>query len=198
MSFSTATSSSMLPTRRSPSATSAVTVSRNVPDAGAPPIPWGEDHQRTPTPSPPNDRPLIVLLVCSLLLSLEAGSAFAAWRLGSPSFLGTPVAVTAAVTRTWLIRLAALFAQLALALCVVPRWRIASAPLLVAGLVAAILALGPIYPPHALIVWQARFGGLPHVAGALRAAWAITCVTALGGTWSVIAPWRRRRAGSPS
>ena len=89
-------------------------------------MPWGQDHQDTTTPSPPNDRPLMVLLVCSLLLALEAGAAFAAWRLGSPPFLGLPMAVAAPATRTWLIRLAALLAQLALALCIVPRLRIVS------------------------------------------------------------------------
>ncbi len=167
-------------------------------DATMPPMPWGQAREDMATPSPPNDRPLIVLLVCSLLLALEAGGAFAAWRLGSPPFLGSPMALAAPATRTWLIRLAALLAQLALALCVVPRLRIVSPPLLAAALCSAIAAVGPIYPPHALIVWQARFGHLPDVAGALRAAWAVTCFVALGGTSSVIALWHRRRATSPS
>src|SRR5919108_4367596 len=99
--------------RRSRSPTSGATVSRNR-LSEAPPMPWGQDHQDTTTPSPPNDRPLMLLLVGSLLLALEAGAAFAAWRLGSPPFLGSPMAVAAPATRTWLIRLAALLAQLAL------------------------------------------------------------------------------------
>src|SRR5206468_5892151 len=161
-------------------------------------MPWPPDEHETVTPAPPNDRPLIVLLVCSLLLALEAGAAFAAWRLGSPSFLGAPLAVVAPAARPFLIRAAAVLAQLALAVCVVPRLRIASAPLLAVGVGAAIAAVGPIYPPHALVVWQARFGHVVDVAGALHAAWVITSIAALGGTWAVIAAWRRRRAASPS
>src|SRR5213594_2796145 len=92
-------------------------------------MPWPQHEQETVTPAPPNDRSLIVLLVCSLLLAMEAGAAFAAWRLGSPSYLGAPIAVLSLATRPLLIRAAAVLAQLALALCVVPRMRIASAPL---------------------------------------------------------------------
>src|SRR6266700_982242 len=121
-------------------------------------MPWPPDEHETVTPAPPNDRPLIVLLVCSLLLALEAGAAFAAWRLGSPSFLGAPLAVVSPGARASLIRVAALLAQLALAACIAPRLRIASVPLLVMAVSAAIAAVGPIYPPHALFVWQARYG----------------------------------------
>src|SRR5207247_10572782 len=88
--------------------------------------------------------------------------------------------------------------QVALALCIVPRLRVASAPLLALAVCIAIAAVGAIYPPHALLVWQARFGHAANIAGPLRAAWVITTVAALGGTWTVIAAWRRRRAGSPS
>ncbi len=161
-------------------------------------MPWPPDEHETVTPAPPNDRPLIVLLVCSLLLALEAGAAFAAWRLGSPSFLGAPLAVVAPAARPFLIRTAAVLAQLALAVCVVPRLRIASAPLLAVAVAAAIAAVGPIYPPHALVVWQARFGHVPDIAGALHAAWVITSIAALGGTLAVTTMWRRRRATSPS
>src|SRR5207245_9693236 len=100
-------------------------------------------------PAPPNDRPLIVLLVCSLLLALEAGAAFAAWRLGTPSFLGAPIAIVSPGARPFLIRAAAVLAQLALAVCVVPRLRIAPAHLPAVGVGAAIAAVGPIYPPPA-------------------------------------------------
>ncbi len=127
-------------------------------NAGAWPMPWPPDEHETVTPAPPNDRPLIVLLVCSLLLALEAGAAFAAWRLGSPSFLGAPLAVVAPAARPFLIRAAAVLAQLALAVCVVRPMRIASVPLIALAVCAAIAAVGPIYPPHALVVWQARFG----------------------------------------
>ena len=167
-------------------------------NAGAWPMPWPPDEHETVTPAPPNDRPLIVLLVCSLLLALEAGAAFAAWRLGSPSFLGAPLAVVAPAARPFLIRAAAVLAQLALAVCVVRPMRIASVPLLALAVCAAIAGVGPIYPPHALVVWQARFGHLPEIAGALHAAWVITSIAALGGTLAVITMWRRRRATSPS
>src|SRR5438445_13227713 len=99
-------------------------------------MPWPQHEQETVTPAPPNDRPLIVLLVCSLVLAMEAGAAFAAWHLGSPSFLGAPLAVVAPATRPFLIRAAAVLAQLALALCIVPRLRIASAPLLAVAVCA--------------------------------------------------------------
>src|SRR5206468_7340042 len=97
-------------------------------------MPWPPDEHETVTPAPPNDRPLIVLLVCSLLLALEAGAAFAAWRLGSPSFLGAPLAVVAPAARPFLIRAAAVLAQLTLAVCIVPRLRIAAAPFLALGI----------------------------------------------------------------
>src|SRR5437773_8354945 len=122
-------------------------------------MPWpSHDEHETVTPAPPNDRPLIVLLVCSVVLAMEAGAAFAAWRLGTPSYLGAPVAVVSPATRPFLISAAAVLAQLALALCIVPRMRIASAPLAAVAVCAAIAAVGPVYPPHALVVWQARFG----------------------------------------
>src|SRR2546426_5412583 len=129
---------------------------------------------------------------------MEAGAAFAGWRLGTPSFLGTPVAVVSPATRPFLIRAAAVLAQLALAVCIVPRLRIASAPLLAAAVCAAIAAVGPIYPPHALVVWQARFGHVADVAGALHAGWVITSIAALGGTLAVSAAWPRRRAAAPA
>src|SRR2546426_9141952 len=93
-------------------------------------MPWPPDEHETVTPAPPNDRPLIVLLVCSLLLALEAGAAFAAWRLGSPSFLGAPPAVVAPPTRPFLIRAAAGVLPLALAGFVVRAKRIASVALI--------------------------------------------------------------------
>src|SRR5439155_2012738 len=161
-------------------------------------MPWASDDHETATPTPPNDRPLVVLLGCSLLLAMEAGAAFAAWRLGSPSYLGAPVAVVSPATRPFLISAAAMLVQLALALCIVPRMRIASAPVAAVAVCAAIAAVGPIYPPHALVVWQARFGHEVDIAGALHAAWGITSLAALGGTWAVIAAWRRGRGTSPS
>ncbi len=167
-------------------------------NASAWPTPWASDEHETGTPTPPNDRPLVVLLVCSLLLAMEAGAAFAAWRLGSPSYLGMPLAVVSLAARPFLIPTAAVLAQLALALCIVPRLRVASAPVLAVAVCVAIAAVGPIYPPHALVVWQARFGHAANIAGPLRAAWAITTVAALGGTWAVIAAWRRRRGPSQS
>src|SRR6266566_3756094 len=130
-------------------------------------MPWPPDEHETATPTPPNDRPLIVLLVCSLVLAMEAGAAFAAWRLGTPSFLGAPIAIVSPAARPFLIRAAAVLAQLALAVCIVPRLRIASAPLLTVGVGAAIAAVGPIYPPHALVVWQAmRSRGTMQTASA--------------------------------
>ena len=161
-------------------------------------MPWAPDEHETATPTPPNDRPLVVLLVCSLLLALEAGAAFAAWRLGSPTLLGTPVAVVSPATRPFLISAAAVLAQFALAICIVPRMRIASAPLAAVAVCAAIAAVGPVYPPHALVVWQARFGHEADIAGVLHAAWGITSVAALAGTWAVIAAWRRGPRTSPS
>ena len=119
-------------------------------------MPWASGEDETATPTPPNDRPLVVLLVCSLLVALEAGAAFAAWRLGSPLYLGAPLAVVSPATRPFLIATAAILAQLALALCIVPRLRVASAPLLAVAVCVAIAAVGPIYPPHALVVWSAR------------------------------------------
>jgi type IV secretion system protein VirD4 len=172
--------------------------STRFPHAGAPPLPWGREQRDAGTPSPPNDRPLMVLLGCSLVLALETGAAFVTWRLGNPRFLGAPIAVVAPTTRPWLIRLAAILAQLGLAACLVPRLRTASAPLLALAVCGAIAGMGPIYPPHALIVWQARFGRRPGVAGTLHAAWAVTAAVALAGSWSVILFWRRRRAGWPS
>src|SRR6266705_543286 len=103
-------------------------------------MPWPPDEHETVTPAPPNDRPLIVLLGCSLLLALEAGAAFAAWRLGSPPFLGAPLAVVSPAARPFLINAAAVLAQLALALCIVPRMRVASAPLAAVAVCAAIAA----------------------------------------------------------
>ncbi len=55
-----------------------------------------------------------------------------------------------------------------------------------------------IYPPHSLVVWQERFGHEADIARALHAAWGITSVAALGGTWAVIAAWRRGRGTLPS
>ncbi len=198
MSSLTGTSSSTVPTCPSRSGKGATVFRNRSSNAGAWPMPWDPEEHDTSVPTPPNDRPLVVLLGCSLLLALEAGAAFAAWRLGSPSFLGAPLAVVSPTTRPLLIRVAAVLAQLALALCIVPRLRIASAPLFALAVCAGIAAVGPIYPPHALVVWQARFGNAGDIAGALHAAWLITSVAALGGTWAVIAVWRRRRAASPS
>src|SRR3989442_10823456 len=108
-------------------------------------MPWPPHEHETVTPAPPNDRPLIVLLVCSLVLAMEAGAAFAAWPLGSPSFLGAPLAVVAPVLRPFLIRAAAVPAQLALAAFVVRPMRIASMALIALAASAAMAAGGPFY-----------------------------------------------------
>lgn len=149
-------------------------------------------------PSLSSDRVLFALLVGVLVLSFEVGTAVTAWRLGDFTHLGRPLGVVAVDDRTLCIRVSAVFAQLAVAVCVVPRWRIATLPFAALALCGFIASVGPIYPPHALIVWQSHFGSAANFAGPLADGWMAVGVVGLAGSASVLMGWRRFNAAGTS
>src|SRR2546422_5073739 len=65
-------------------------------------MPWASGEDETATPTPPNDRPLVVLLVCQARFGHEpdiAGARHAAWGITSVAALGGMWAVIAAWRR---------------------------------------------------------------------------------------------------
>lgn len=147
---------------------------------------------RVRTVSSPNDRPLVLLLALVIIVAFAAGTEYVAWRfcfhrnLGAPFFRlesRTSLAVRASAVICMGAGLSALF---------LPRARWVTALLVSVGVCATVIAIGPVYSPHLLIVWQAAYAGVPGSLPIFRVAWATVAGTAIGLGYLVTYAWRRK------
>jgi type IV secretion system protein VirD4 len=132
------------------------------------------DTRGRPVRSPPHlhaDRPLVALLAIGLLVAAWAGTQYVAWRLAFPPSLGAPLVVPDARERELLRALAVLAMGSALAVLCVAQLRGLCVPLLLLGLSSALASLGPLYAPHAIVVWYAANAQVTAAASIFRIGW---------------------------
>ena len=148
--------------------------------------------------SPPNDRPLVLLLLLGVVLAFAAGTQYVAWRLGFHANLGAPL--FAAELRTMLIlRVAAvLCAGTAFSILILPHLRMLTPALFVLALCLALPGSGPVYAPYLIAAWQSVYADVASYRPIFRVAWSVVAVTALANAFLVISAWRCRRERSPS
>ena len=148
--------------------------------------------------SPPNDRPLVLLLTFGVVLAFTAGTQYVAWRLGFHANLGAPL--FAAELRTMLILRAAAvtFAGAAFSILFLPSLRRLSPALLGLALCFAVSGIGPVYAPHLIAVWQSAYADVPAYTPIFRIAWSVVGVVALANAMLATSAWRRRRERTPS
>src|ERR1700687_269660 len=100
------------------------------------------------TLSPPNERPLVLLLFFGFTLAFSAGTQYVAWRLGFPPRLGRalfiPNARTLALSRAPAVLCTV--SWLAGSILSQPRWL--RTGLFLSATALASLSLGPFYAPH--------------------------------------------------
>ena len=152
----------------------------------------------TPELSPPNDRPLLVLLVGVLFLAFATGTEFVAWRLGFRSTLGAPLFVLNNQAQLLARAGAIACAGSGTALMLLPRARRWCGVCLVIAMCFATLGIGPTYAPHMIAVWQARYARVQTIAPYFRFGWLIVAAVASGGAFSIVSIWRRRDDASPT
>jgi type IV secretion system protein VirD4 len=68
----------------------------------------------------------------------------------------------------------------------------------VVALVAGLASGGPIYAPYRIVLWYARYRGVPETAAAFRIGWALVVTVSLGGALALLTAWRGRRRAPPS
>ncbi|GAC1648741.1 MAG: hypothetical protein NVS4B3_04760 [Gemmatimonadaceae bacterium] len=170
----------------------------DVPARGEQPL-WGPTHtDRDVEAAPPqhDGRPFALFIGASLVLAAGVAAHYVAWRGGFDARLGSPLLIPAVgIARQ--SRAACLLAAIsAMVAWLIPSLRRASAPLLIVAVVAALGSTGPIYSPHRLVFWYARYGtraarGVFAIAAVLAAVVAAVVGMAAGA-------WRRQRPGPPS
>ena len=148
--------------------------------------------------SPPNDRPLVLLLIFGVVLAFSAGTQYVAWRLGFHANLGAPL--FAAELRTMLILRAAAvtIGGAAFSILFLPRLRRLSPALLGLSLCFALSGIGPVYAPYLVAVWQSVYADVPSYTPIFRIAWSVVGVTALANAILATSAWRHRRERTPS
>ncbi|MDQ6633834.1 MAG: type IV secretory system conjugative DNA transfer family protein [Gemmatimonadota bacterium] len=142
--------------------------------------------------SPPNDRPLALLLILGSVLAFATGTQYVAWRLGFPVQLGAPLYVVPPRTMVLLRTAAVLFAGSALSLLCVPRVRWLSLPLAISALGLAFGSTGRVYAPHLIVVWQTKYARVDAFASIFRVGWTLVAATAIGIGILLTTAWRRR------
>ena len=148
--------------------------------------------------SPPNDRPLVLLLVLAVVLAFAAGTQYVAWRLGFHANLGAPL-FTAELRTMLILRAAAVTcAGSALSILCFPRLRVLAPVLFGLGFFCGLSGLGPVYAPYLIAVWQAAYTDVPSYTPIFRIAWNIGGVAALANAILATSAWRRRRERTPS
>jgi type IV secretion system protein VirD4 len=156
-------------------------------DAGA--------HQRTRTPEPPNDRPLIAGMVVSWVFAIQCGVSFAACRFHYAPSLGKPAFTVASDHRVSLLIAGVLLGGAAITCILVVRRPGIVALLAGAGLLAAIASSGRIYSPMQLLLWH-RQAASEKTASVIREAWLVIAFVALTGSLLLVAAWRLRTMSS--
>jgi type IV secretion system protein VirD4 len=148
--------------------------------------------------SPPNDRPLLLLLLLGLVLAFAAGTQYVAWRLGFHINLGAPL-FTAELRTVVLIRAAAVIgAGAGFSALFLPKLRRLSPALLGVALCLAVSGSGSVYAPYLIAVWQSAYADVESYATTFRIGWTVVGATALANAVLVTSALRRRRKRSPS
>lgn len=145
-----------------------------------------------PHPSPPNDRPLVVLLVLALVLAFSTGTQYIAWHVGPRVRLGAPLFIVGARAAMMLRAIAMLAAGTAASALVLRRARWIIALLLIGGVGLAIAGTDRVYGPDGIIVWQAAYGGSIALAPLFHRAWCVVAFIAIGLGLAVSSAWHRR------
>ena len=148
--------------------------------------------------SPPNDRPLVLLLLLAVVLAFAAGTQYVAWRLGFHANLGAPLFVGELRTMLLLRAAAVMCAGAAFSILTLPRLRRLTPALFGLALCLALSGSGPVYAPYLIAVWQSAYADVASYRPIFRVAWSVVAVTALANAFVVISTWRRRRERSPS
>ncbi len=142
----------------------------------------GRERALRPPPSPPSERPLMVLLAAGLVLAAETGTQYVAWRFAFHPALGSPLVVLSDhAVRLWRAASVLALGSAVCALLLVPLRRL-SGPLLLVAVCATIGSLGPIYPPYQIFLWYARAA---RVHAALAVFWGGWVLVALVGLTTV-------------
>lgn len=148
--------------------------------------------------SPPNDRPLVLLLIFAVVLAFSAGTQYVAWRLGFHANLGAPL-FTAELRTMLILRAAAVTsAGAAFSILFLPRLRRLSPALLGLALCFALSGIGPVYAPYLIAVWQSTYADVPCYTPIFRIAWGVVGVATLANAILATSAWRRRRERTPS
>ena len=149
-------------------------------------------------PSPPNDRPLVLLLIFGVGLAFAAGTQYVASRLGFHANLGAPL-FAAELQIILVLRAAALMcAGAGFSVLFLSRLRKLSPALLGLALCFAISGSGPVYAPYLIAVWQSAYADVASYRPIFRIAWILVGVIALANATLVTSAWRRRRERAPS
>lgn len=147
---------------------------------------------------PPNDRPLVLLLIAAVVLGFSAGTTYVAWRLHYNPNLGRP-AFTIAPRWVLLIRLGAIAViGASLVAVLLPTMRRSSGVLAIIGGVGVIASHGALYQPYMIVVWQARYGEIPTLAAQLRSGWILVGLVASSAGVLVVSAWPRRKPSEPT
>ena len=151
------------------------------------------------TLSPPNERPLVLLLILGLVLAFSAGTQYVAWRLGFPPGFGRPLFVPNVRTLALLRAFAVLCAGSSLAATLLRQSRWLPTALSLSATALAVFSLGPLYSPHLIVVWHSRSGQIAgDTAAVFRAGWLVLTATAIAATAGITRAWRGRNEPLPS
>lgn len=148
--------------------------------------------------SPPNDRPLVLLLIFGVVLAFSAGTQYVAWHLGCHANLGAPV--FAAELRTMLLFRAAAVtcAGAAFSILFIPRLRRLPPALFGLALCFALFGSGPVYAPYLIAVWQSAYADVASYRPIFQIAWSVVGIVALANVILATSAWRHRRERTPS
>lgn len=150
------------------------------------------------TLTPPNDRPLILLLVLGFIGAFATGTQYVAWRLGFHANLGAPLFVAELPTLLFLRSAAVVSAGAGFSVLFLPRLRWLSPALFTAALSLALAGTGPLYPPYLIGVWHSAYADVHSYVPIFRVAWALVAATAIATAFLAISAWRRQRDRTPS
>ncbi len=149
-------------------------------------------------PSPPAERPVMVLLSAGLVLAAAAGTQYVAWRFDFHPALGAPLVVLSDHAVRLCRAAAVLAVGFALTVLILAPLRRLAGPLLLLAVCAAIGSVGPIYPPYRIFLWYAKAARV-HAAGSVFwGAWVLVALVALTSVFVILSAWRRREQWVPS
>ena len=154
--------------------------------------------QDTHPPKLRNDRPLVFALALGLAVAFAIATQYLAWRFGFSARLGLPIMTTRPSATPAFRAAAVLCIGAALSTLLLPRLRRGAGLLLVLGVAALVVSVGPIYPPHSILVWHAAYAGRPEMAPVFQAGWMVLGASILGVFAALLTAWPWPRSPPPS